>query len=69
VLLVEQNAIATLQVADRAYVMETGEITLEGAAADLAHNPEVKRAYLGKGRQEGSPKPEIRSPKEVRNPK
>ena len=52
VLLVEQNAIATLQIADRAYVMETGEITLEGAAADLAHNPEVKRAYLGKGGQE-----------------
>ncbi len=52
VLLVEQNAIATLQIADRAYVMETGEITLEGAAADLAHNPEVKRAYLGKGSQQ-----------------
>jgi branched-chain amino acid transport system ATP-binding protein len=49
VLLVEQNAIATLQIADRAYVMETGEITLEGKAADLLYNPEVKRAYLGKG--------------------
>jgi branched-chain amino acid transport system ATP-binding protein len=48
VLLVEQNAIATLQIADRAYVMETGEIMLEGNAADLMHNPEVKRAYLGK---------------------
>ncbi len=52
VLLVEQNAIATLQVADRAYVMETGEITLEGPAADLIYNPEVKRAYLGKGGKE-----------------
>jgi hypothetical protein len=52
VLLVEQNAIATLQIADRAYLMETGEITLEGTAADLAHNPEVKRAYLGKGGQQ-----------------
>ena len=52
VLLVEQNAIATLTIADRAYVMETGEITLEGAAADLRHNPEVKRAYLGKGYKE-----------------
>jgi branched-chain amino acid transport system ATP-binding protein len=51
VLLVEQNAIATLQVADRAYVMETGEITLEGEASDLMHNPEVKRAYLGKGNE------------------
>ncbi len=48
VLLVEQNAVATLQIADRAYVMETGEILLEGKAADLLHNPEVKRAYLGK---------------------
>jgi branched-chain amino acid transport system ATP-binding protein len=52
VLLVEQNVNATLQVADRAYVMETGEIILEGDAADLMHNPEVKRAYLGKGGRE-----------------
>jgi branched-chain amino acid transport system ATP-binding protein len=52
VLLVEQNVIATLQVADRAYVMETGEIILEGQASDLMHNPEVKRAYLGKGGKE-----------------
>jgi len=52
VLLVEQNATATLQIADRAYVMETGEMILEGAAADLWHNPEVKRAYLGKGYKE-----------------
>jgi branched-chain amino acid transport system ATP-binding protein len=80
VLLVEQNATATLQIADRAYVMETGEILQEGAAADLAHNPEVKRAYLGKGGrgpsasggQEGgggNPKAEIRRPKEARSPK
>jgi len=47
VLLVEQNVTATLQIADRAYVMETGEIILEGDAAELLHNPEVKRAYLG----------------------
>ena len=52
VLIVEQNAAATLQVADRAYVMETGEILLEGVAADLMYNPEVKRAYLGKGYKE-----------------
>ena len=52
VLLVEQNVTATLQVADRAYVMETGDIILEGQAADLIHNPEVKRAYLGKGGKE-----------------
>jgi len=35
-----------------AYVMETGDIILEGNAADLMHNPEVKRAYLGKGAKE-----------------
>src|SRR5512137_882773 len=52
VLLVEQNVTGTLQIADRAYVMETGEITLEGEAAELMHNPEVKRAYLGKGGKE-----------------
>jgi branched-chain amino acid transport system ATP-binding protein len=52
VLLVEQNVTGTLQVADRAYVMETGEITLEGEATDLLHHPEVKRAYLGKAGKE-----------------
>jgi branched-chain amino acid transport system ATP-binding protein len=52
VLLVEQNARSTLQIADRAYVMESGEIILEGRAADLLHNPEVKRAYLGQGSRE-----------------
>ena len=52
VLLVEQNATATLQISDRAYVMETGEILLEGQAAELLRNPEVKRAYLGKGYKE-----------------
>jgi branched-chain amino acid transport system ATP-binding protein len=52
VLIVEQNAVATLRIADRAYLMETGEIILEGEAADLMHNPEVKRAYLGKGYKE-----------------
>ena len=48
VLVVEQNAAATLQISDRAYVMETGAIMLEGKSADLLHNPEVKQAYLGK---------------------
>jgi len=52
VLLVEQNATAALGIADRAYVMETGEISLEGTAADLLQNPEVKWAYLGKGYKE-----------------
>lgn len=52
VFLVEQNAAATLAIADRAYVMETGEIILEGEAAELMHNAAVKRAYLGKGYKE-----------------
>src|SRR5206468_321625 len=46
-LLVEQNARMALEVADRAYVMETGRIKLSGSAAELAANPEVERAYLG----------------------
>jgi branched-chain amino acid transport system ATP-binding protein len=48
VLLVEQNARAALAVADRGYVIETGQIVLEGTAGELANNPEVQRAYLGK---------------------
>jgi branched-chain amino acid transport system ATP-binding protein len=52
VFLVEQNAMAALRIADRAYVMEVGEIILEGLAADLLSNPEVRRAYLGKGVKE-----------------
>jgi branched-chain amino acid transport system ATP-binding protein len=47
ILLVEQNAWQALGVADRAYVMETGQIVLEGAAAELRDSPEVKKAYLG----------------------
>ena len=47
ILLVEQNARKALQVADRAYVLETGRIVLSGSAADLAANPDVERAYLG----------------------
>jgi branched-chain amino acid transport system ATP-binding protein len=46
-LLVEQNARAALALARRAYVMESGTITLSGAAADLAHDPKVIEAYLG----------------------
>ena len=47
ILLVEQNAFQALRVADRAYVLETGHIKLEGPAQELAINDEVKRAYLG----------------------
>jgi branched-chain amino acid transport system ATP-binding protein len=47
VLLVEQNALAALRVADRAYVLESGSLKLAGPAADLAKDPEIVRAYLG----------------------
>ena len=47
VLLVEQNARKALQIADYAYVMETGKIVLEGPAKDVANNPSVMAAYLG----------------------
>ncbi len=52
ILLVEQNARAALKVADRGYVLETGRIILDGSAADLREDPEVQRAYLGKGYKE-----------------
>ena len=47
ILLVEQNAQMALHVADRAYVMETGVITMQGPAEDLLHNDAVQKAYLG----------------------
>jgi branched-chain amino acid transport system ATP-binding protein len=47
VLMVEQNAHMALQLATRAYVMETGRVTLEGLARELANNQHVKQAYLG----------------------
>jgi branched-chain amino acid transport system ATP-binding protein len=52
ILLVEQNARAALKVADRGYVLETGRIILDGPAAELREDPEVQRAYLGKGYKE-----------------
>ncbi len=48
ILLVEQNAKAALKIADRGYVMETGNIILEGTAGELLNNHDVQRAYLGK---------------------
>src|SRR5216683_5110177 len=47
ILLVEQNALRALEIADRAYVLETGQIRLSGTGDDLLHNPAVRRAYLG----------------------
>ena len=47
VLLVEQNALAALRIADCAYVLESGSLKLQGPAAELANDPEIVRAYLG----------------------
>jgi branched-chain amino acid transport system ATP-binding protein len=46
-LLVEQNAQAALEIADRGYVLEAGQLTLQGAAADLLNDPSLRAAYLG----------------------
>ena len=47
ILLVEQNANMALSIANRGYVLETGQITLEGTGKELITNPEIKKAYLG----------------------
>ena len=47
ILMVEQNAHKALQVAQRGYVLETGQIVLEGSAQELKNNPQVQHAYLG----------------------
>jgi branched-chain amino acid transport system ATP-binding protein len=51
-LIVEQNVRLAFSMASRAYVLETGHITMQGAVSDLMANKEVKRAYLGKGYKE-----------------
>ncbi len=48
ILLVEQNARMALKIADRAYVMETGQIVMEGTAAEVEKSPEIRCAYLGR---------------------
>jgi len=48
ILIVEQNAKAVLEIADRGYVMETGSLIMEGSSEDLLDNNDVKRAYLGR---------------------
>ncbi len=53
ILLVEQNARAALQIADYGYVLETGEMVLEGPAAELAANSRVVETYLGLARRQG----------------
>jgi branched-chain amino acid transport system ATP-binding protein len=46
-LLVEQNVVQSLEVAERAYILDNGMFVLEGQAADLKNDPELKRTYLG----------------------
>jgi len=55
VLLVEQNARAALQVADRAYVLEMGAVALQGTAQDLLHDRRIIDTYLGMGRKGAGP--------------
>jgi branched-chain amino acid transport system ATP-binding protein len=50
ILLVEQNALLALEAASRAYVMESGSITLSGEAKTLLHDPRIREAYLGEAR-------------------
>ena len=52
ILLVEQNARAALNISDRAYVMETGKIIMQGSSEELLNHNQIKRAYLGKGYRE-----------------
>ncbi len=52
ILLVEQNAQAALELADRGYVLETGQVILEGPSQELLNNREVTRAYLGKQKRD-----------------
>jgi branched-chain amino acid transport system ATP-binding protein len=47
ILIVEQNALAALSISHHAYVLESGAIKLQGSAAELARNDEVRQAYLG----------------------
>ena len=65
VLLVEQNADAALRVADRAYVMERGEIALSGPAAQLRADPRIKAAYLGGGAGHAGPRAGSSHPPEL----
>ena len=55
ILLVEQNARAALEVADYGYVLEMGEIALEGPRRDLASDPRVIETYLGAARKKDAP--------------
>ncbi len=61
VLLVEQNARGALKLADRAYVLETGRVVLEGPAEDLLQDPRVQAAYLGGKAAPGPSRPSVQA--------
>ena len=52
ILLVEQNAFKALSIADKAYVLEQGKVTMEGRASDLIKDEKIQEAYLGKKKSE-----------------
>jgi branched-chain amino acid transport system ATP-binding protein len=47
ILLMEQNAVQTLAIAHRAYIIENGQVAMQGQAADMARDPELRKNYLG----------------------
>jgi branched-chain amino acid transport system ATP-binding protein len=47
ILLMEQNAVQTLAIAHRAYIIENGQVAKQGQAADMARDPELRKNYLG----------------------
>ena len=47
VLIVEQRMAEVLEIADRAYILQTGRVEMQGSAAEIAGNPDVRKAYLG----------------------
>ncbi len=57
ILVVEQNARAALELSDRAYVMESGQVVLEGMSAQLAADERVQTAYLGQRQVQSKPQP------------
>ena len=54
ILLVEQNAFKALSIADKAYVLEQGKVTMEGSASELIKNEKIQEAYLGKKKPEAA---------------
>jgi branched-chain amino acid transport system ATP-binding protein len=54
ILLIEQNARGALKISDRGYVLETGEVVLQGLSSEIMGDPRIIETYLGASRQDGS---------------